>query len=412
VLSTDRLFAFLQGFLKVSALTAGLAVMGGNGVAAQTPAQPTNQNQPASAAPAASPQAAPASDSKGTPAAPQSKSTVKHDAILPYMPAGVEKDTGKPLYETIQEDWSSLAIGVSKLEPEPALVAQTEEQNTFTRTLVQVKWRPGDPIDLWIIQPKKTNGKKPPVVLYLYGYKDDTARFRNDGWCERVTSGGVAAVGFVSALSGPRFHDRPLRQWFVSELQESLGSTVHDVHFILDYLTQRGDLDMDRVGMFGQSSGGTIALLSAAADPRIKAVDALDPWGDWPVWLAKSPIVGEDPSQTKFTNAAFLKKVAPLDPVKWLPTLKSTRVRIQFVKDAGSTPLLCNAAMKRAAPKGADVVEFDHIAALGAAEGRGRLFDWLKDQLKSLPAQPAAKALVTQAHSQDSGSRAPAPQVH
>ena len=32
-----------------------------------------------------------------------------------------------PLYETIQEDWSSLAIGVSHLTPEPPLEAETDE---------------------------------------------------------------------------------------------------------------------------------------------------------------------------------------------------------------------------------------------------------------------------------------------
>ena len=32
--------------------------------------------------------------------------------------------------------------------------------------------------------------------------------------------------------------------------------------------------------MFGEGSGGTIALLAASVDPRIKAVDVLNPWGD------------------------------------------------------------------------------------------------------------------------------------
>ena len=171
------------------------------------------------------------------------------------LPPGLDPKTMLPLYETIQEDWSSLEIGASKLEPEKPLVASVDEMDTFTRSLVQVKWRPGDPIDLWIVLPKGV--KKPPVVLYLYDTGWDTDRFKDPGWCKRATDGGVAAVGFVSALSGHRFHDRPMKQSFVSELQESLGSTVHDVKFILDYLDQRGDVDMNRVGMFGQGSGGS-----------------------------------------------------------------------------------------------------------------------------------------------------------
>jgi len=313
-----------------------------------------------------------------------------------------------PLYETIQEDWSSLQVGVSKLEPKPPLVAQIEDKENFTRTLVQLQWRPGDPMDVYIILPKGV--KKPPAVLYLYGYLDDTDRFRDDRWCQRVTGGGVAAVGFVSALSGHRFHGRPMEQWFVSELQESLGSTVHDVHFILDYLAERGEVDMNRIGMFGQSSGGAIALLAAAAEPRIKAVDVLDPWGDWPVWLAKSPAVKDDPNHTDFLSTpAFLTKVAPLDPVKWLPTLTSTRVRIQQVNDNEATPDACKKALRDAAPKQAEVVRFDHVADLAASSAGGRLFDWVKDSLKAIPARTSNASVAVEGIPQTSEGK---PQPH
>ena len=400
--SSDRVFAFGLGFIKAVAWGLSLVALTADGASSaptaliQQAGQKQDQTSPSATA------AAPA----GAPGVGASTSQVRKDAILHVTPPGVDPKTGQPLYETIQEDWSSLNIGVSKLEPMPPLVAQTEQQDGFTRTLVQLQWRPGDPLDLYLILPKGVT--KPPVVLYLYGYKEDTSRFRDDRWCRRVTSGGVAAVGFVSALTGPRFQSRPMQQWFVSELQESLGSTVHDVHFILDYLAQRGDVDMDRVGMFGQSSGGTIALLSAAADSRIKAVDALDPWGDWPVWLAKSPVLQEDASHTDFTSPEFLKRVAPLDPVKWLPTLTSTRVRIQQVKNNGTTPLACKNALRKAAPKQADMVEFDQISQLGSAEGGGGLFDWIKEELKKLPAQARSQSLVTQAHSQGSGNEQPA----
>lgn len=319
----------------------------------------------------------------------------KNDSHGPSQPPAFDPKTGTPLYETIQEDWSSLAIGASKLEPAPALVAETDDGDGFTRTLVQLKWRPGDPLELYVILPKDV--KKPAAVLYLYGYKDDTDRFRDNRWCQRATRSGVAAVGFVSALSASRFHDRPLEQWFVSELQESLGSTVHDVQFILDYLAQRGDVDMDRIGMFGQASGGAIAILAAAADSRIKAVDVLDPWGDWPVWLAQSPIPKDDPHQTDFTNPQFLKRVAPLDPVKWLPTLKSTRIRIQQVMDNDATPKACKDAIRDAAPKQAEFVRFEHVSDLSNAAGQGKLFDWVKAELKNLPAV-AAQSRTVQTH--------------
>jgi hypothetical protein len=315
------------------------------------------------------------------PTAPNAKSP--NPVNGPSQPPAFDPKTGTPLYETIQEDWSSLAIGTSRLEAEPPLVAQTDKGDGFTRTLVQLKWRPGDPLDLYVVLPAGV--KQPPAVLYLFGYKDDTDRFKDDRWCQRATRGGTAAIGFVSALSASRFHDRPLEQWFVSELQESLGSTVHDVRFILDYLAQRGDIDITRLGMFGQASGGAIAILAAAADPRIKAVDALDPWGDWPIWLAQSPIPKDDPHQTDFTNPQFLKRVAPLDPVKWLPTLHSTHIRIQQVMDNDATPKTCKDAIRAAAPHQAEVVRIEHVSGLVRASEQGKLFDWVKGQLSGLP---------------------------
>jgi hypothetical protein len=334
-------------------------------------------------------QASPAQSS----ASPQnSSSTPEPAAQVAAAPPGFDSAKMLPVYETVVEDWSSLSIGTSHLEPTAPLVAETDEHNGFTRTLVQLKWRPGDPLDLYVIMP--SNVKKAPAILYLFGYKEDTDRFKDDRWCLRTTAGGFAAVGFVSALSGHRFHDRPMRQWFVSELQESLGSTVHDVKFILDYLAQRGDIDMKRVGMFGQASGGAIALLAAAADSRIKVVDALDPWGDWPVWLRDSWVAKIDPDSQTFVTPDFLGRVAPLDPVKWLPTLKTTKIRIQQVMDNEATPDECKNALKKAAPKQAQVVRWDHAGQFMDAAKGGKLYDWIKTELQALPTTSTRKTSV------------------
>jgi dienelactone hydrolase len=370
-----------------------------------TPAQqnPPTQSQPAQSQPSQNqaPQNQPseskselskAADTKADLPS-NSEAPVQAPANGPSIPPGIDPKTMTPLYETIQEDWSSLQIGASKLEPERPLVGQTEEQEKFTRSLIQLKWRPGDPIDLWVVIPKGV--KNPPVVLYLYNADQDTDRFRDNYWAENAVSGGVAAVGFVSALTGHRFHDRPLKQWFVSELQESLGSTVHDVKFILDYLALRGDVDMNHVGMFGEGSGGAIAILAAAADPRIKAADALEPWGDWPDFLAKSPVVQPDPDHAQYVKPEFLNKVKPLDPVTWLPQLK-VPIRIQQVRQSDGTPIECKDTIKAAAPKQAEIVRFEASKDLTTRESKGRLFDWIKHQVQEPgdSAQPSGKSSV------------------
>jgi hypothetical protein len=338
---------------------------------------------------AAHAQAAPPTEPK--PSASDAPVVIGSDGDLHLNVGHQATASGAPLYTTVVEDWSKLKVGTSHLTSEPPVMGQVSETDDFTRTLLQVKWRPGDPIDLYVILPKGV--KNPPAVLYLYGHDEDTDRFKDDRWCTRVTSGGVAAIGFVSALTGQRFHDRPMKQTFVSELQEALGSTVHDVKFILDYLATRGDIDMSRIGMFGQGSGGTIAILAAVADPRIKVVDALDPWGYWPVWLAKSSVVQDDANKAEFLKPAFLRKVAPLDPVRWLPQLKTAKLRIQQPMDAAPVPRACKNQIKLALPKGAELKRFDTVSEMAGTEGGGMLFQWVKEQVKDI--RPAAMVAET-----------------
>ena len=203
--------------------------------------------------------------------------------LLPASPPVAQPTDTR--FQGVQEDWTSPALTGSHLLPVRPLEFINDYPG-YTQELLQVQWRSGDPIDLYVMKPKGV--KKPPVILYLYGYPTDTDIFKRDDYQELVTRNGVAAVGFVSALTGHRYHDRPLKQWFLSELQECLATSAHDVQMVVNYLAARGDLDMERVGMFAQGSGASIAILASAADPRIKVLDVLDPWGDWPTWMATS----------------------------------------------------------------------------------------------------------------------------
>jgi len=183
-----------------------------------------------------------------------------------------------------------------------------------------------------------------------------------------------------------------MKQWFVSELQEALGSSVHDVQMILNYLSTRGDLDMSRIGMFGVGSGGTIAILAAAADPRIKTIDLIDPWGDWPDWMAKSSLIPEV-ERPNYLKPEFLKKVAPLDPVEWLPRLKSQHVRLQQVLDDSVTPRVVQQRIKAAASGTAQIVAFDTTKKFSNAASGDKVLRWVKDQLRLAYAmQPAMQS--------------------
>src|SRR5262245_13392487 len=287
------------------------------------------------------------------------------------------------------ENWASLSDLRTGLQSPAFAVVQHDEQADFVRELVRVQWRLNDPIDLWVSRPKSAG--KVPVVLYLYSYNDVNDRFHDNGWCQRATADGFAAVGFVSALTDYRFKMRPLKQWFVSELPEALGSSVHDVQLILNYLANRGDMDMDHVGMFGMGSGATIAILAAQADPRVKALDLLDPWGAWPQWLRSSPLIPPD-ERTKYVTPEFLKSVAALDPVTYLPSLRTPILRLQQTSSEPVTPVIAKETIAAAMPIRAAFVKYSSPQDLLKAWQVTGLSGWIKQQMRPEKPNQAAKA--------------------
>ena len=322
----------------------------------------------------------------------EQKPDVENQARKPEVTGGpqlVMTPSGDVALARAKESFSSLDLKDSDLHADAPLLGSREQTKTFIRELWQVRWRPNDAIDLYVIRPVGVT--KPPVVLYLYGFPTETDRFKDDGYCARVTQNGVAAVGFVSALTGHRSEFRPPKEWFVSELPESLATSVHDVQMILNYLESRGDLDMNRVGMFGQGSGGAIAILAAAADSRLKALDLLDPWGDWRDWLAKAPIISEE-QRANFLKADFLKQLEPLEPMRVLPELKSRSVRMQFV-DANGEPKEAVEKIKAAAPSSAKVIQYHDAMQFRGAVAGGGLFVWIAGELKP---QKETKAVTAQ----------------
>src|SRR5258708_20859062 len=244
-------------------------------------------------------------------------------------------DPADARFQGVTEDWTSPALSGSSLKPVPLLGGVVDERPGYTLELIQVQWRWGDPLDLYVMKPKGV--KKPPVILHLYGYPADTDAFKNETFQRALIKNGFAAVGFVSALTGHRYHDRPMKEWFLSELREALATSADNVLMVLNVLATRGDLDMNRVGMFGQGSGASIAILASAADPRIKVLDVLDPWGDWPTWIATSPFVPEE-ERSDYLKPEFLKKAAPLEPLDWLQKIQAKEFRLQQIIFETETP--------------------------------------------------------------------------
>ena len=306
-------------------------------------------------------------------------------AVKPEEPAAAGSPASPPnltLSHSHVEDWTILSLSKSRLPltaPNAVLLSKSEIEGGCTRELLRLQWRPNDPIDLYLVRP--AGAQKMPVVLFLYNYTADDAVFREDRWCSRVTQNGFAMAGFATALSWPRMRPpRPMKEWFVSELQEALATSAHDVQMMLNYLETRDDLDLRRVGIFGQGSGGAVAILAASVDPRIKALDLIDPWGDWPDWLRLSPqIPGAE--RAAYLRPDFLARVSTLDPAGYLPQLKGRAIHIQLVSNELVTPTVAKDKMAAAAPDTATVSRYPNAKAEAEALGANGILGWLASEV-------------------------------
>lgn len=309
----------------------------------------------------------------------QTLSTQPSPHVTPFLaeaPAPVTKDVSNT------ESWQTISLKESGLPDktgEPFVFSKANLPEGCTREQLRMEWRPSDPIDVYVIRPNDM--EKPPVGLFLLNYTFDTAVFRDSYWCSQSKQNHLAIIGFGSAFSVQRFHaPRRMTQWFVSELQESLSTSTHDVQMILNYVQTRKDLDGQHIGMYGQGSGGAIAVLAAAADSRITTLQLVDPWGDWPDWLKGSKQIPEE-ERSAYLKPEFLKKVSNLDPVSYLPQLKVKSLRIQQVLTDPITPQAAKDKLADAAPRADEVVRYTDNQAQHKAVFLGGITEWLAQNL-------------------------------
>jgi hypothetical protein len=133
--------------------------------------------------------------------------------------------------------------------------------------------------------------------------------------------------------------------------------------------------------MFGQGSGGAIAVLAASVDPRIVALDLLNPWGDWPDWLKESRQIPEN-ERALYLKPEFLQGVSTLDPVLYLPQLKLKGLRVQQVMDDLVTPQAAKDKIAAAVPKPEEVTRYKDTMAEAKAWHVSGLSGWLREQLR------------------------------
>jgi hypothetical protein len=135
--------------------------------------------------------------------------------------------------------------------------------------------------------------------------------------------------------------------------------------------------------------------LGNRVDPRIKVLDALDPWGDWPTWMGKSAFV-PPAERPDYIKPEFLSKVAPVEPLEWMPKVQAKKFRLPQRMFEGATPVAVKETFEAAVPPGAIVDSCQTVAQFAAATGEQirKSLDWIKKELQALP-PPAQDYAVT-----------------
>jgi fermentation-respiration switch protein FrsA (DUF1100 family) len=147
-----------------------------------------------------------------------------------------------------RKEWYSRFTSI--LEPSVAGLPQED---------IVVTTSDGVNLSCWLIrQPKKGRG----TIIYLHGVAD----------CK---IGGLASARFFYSLGynvflyDSRRHGESGGKFCTYGFYEK-----HDVSTIIDYLQQRTDFTVGKIGLFGTSMGAAVAIQAAAIDARIAAIVA------------------------------------------------------------------------------------------------------------------------------------------
>ena len=131
-----------------------------------------------------------------------------------------------------------------------------------------------------------------PVILICHGLAGHkTGKYRlYVQLSERLSQLGIASLRFDFRGSGDsegHFSDT------------TLGSEVSDAIVALNYLRSRPDVDPSKIGIFGRSVGGTVALMAAKKSEPIKTIAIWAPLFDGEQWeeqwkMLHAPQVSEE----------------------------------------------------------------------------------------------------------------------
>lgn len=148
----------------------------------------------------------------------------------------------------------------------------TEEKDTY---IAEVRWCRNGDMNIYgrFFYPKDFNPEKTyPVVIMSHGLGSTANLLELGGWAEAVTAQGY--VGYAFDFCGGSPNSRSDGDY----MQMSVRTEQSDLSAVMDFVKAQPFIDDDRLFLLGQSQGGFVTAITAAARPDdVKAVILLYP---------------------------------------------------------------------------------------------------------------------------------------
>jgi len=205
--------------------------------------------------------------------------------------------------------------------------ARITVENGYSQERVSFVTERDEHVPLLILK-KGQRRDRQPVIIALHGTGGSKEGMRT--LLETYADTGFIGVAMDARHHGERavpipglpnaYQSAMLRAYRTGEGHPYLYDTVWDVIRLLDYLSTRSDVDPARIGLIGNSKGGTEAYLAAAADVRIAVVVPLIgvqsfAWslrhaGGWEArtWTLRAATEAAAAESRETVNAAFVRK--------------------------------------------------------------------------------------------------------
>lgn len=225
-----------------------------------------------------------------------------------------------------------------------------------------------------LVAPATPGARARPAILFLHWYGPPSPTSNRTQFLPDAVE--LATSGVVSLLvDTPWTRERWFGQRDSATDYEFTVQMAKDVRRALDVLLAQPGLDPTRIAVVGHDFGAMWGALAVAADPRVTHfvyVAGTRSFTDWYLYTPKREGAEKD---------GFVAKLAPLDPINFLPKISPRPLLLQFGSKDPHVTNEAAAAMAAAAkdPKTVRTYESEHELTYQARLDR---LAWIAEQFR------------------------------